>query len=69
MKILYDFYLSKAYSYARVKKKSKKVKAHTSQRPKRPELIQVSLAWNMPKGMATVAYSTFPCDSGSSVSR
>ena len=50
-------------------KKSKKVKAHTSQRPKRPELIQVSLAWNMPKGIATVAYSIFPCDSGSSVSR
>ena len=32
MKIIYDFYLSNAYSYARVKKKNKKVKAHTSQR-------------------------------------
>ena len=38
MKILYDFYLSRANSYARVKK-GQKVKAHTSQRPKRPELI------------------------------
>ena len=43
MKILYDFYISRADSYARVKK-SKKVKTHTSQRPKRPELIHVSLA-------------------------
>ena len=43
MKILYDFYISRAYSHARVKK-SKKVNTHTSQRLKRLELIQVSLA-------------------------
>ena len=41
MKILNDFYLSKAYSYAPVKK-NKKLKAHNSKRPKQPELIQVS---------------------------
>ena len=27
--------------------------AHTSQRPKRPELIPVSLAWSMPRSIAT----------------
>ena len=53
MKILYDFYLSSAYSYARVKK-SKKVKMHTSQRPKRPELVQVSSAWSTPRRTATL---------------
>ena len=42
MEIIYISYISKAYSYARVEK-SKQVKTHTSQRPKRPALIQVSL--------------------------
>ena len=30
-----------------------KVKAHTSQRPRRPELIPVSVAWSMPWSIAT----------------
>ena len=29
------------------------MKAHTSQRPKRPEVISVSLAWSMPRSIAT----------------
>ena len=30
-----------------------KVKVHASQRPKRPELIRLSLAWSMPRSIAT----------------
>ena len=37
----------------------KKLKAHTSQRPKRLELIRVSLIWRMPRGIATP-----PCPPG-----
>ena len=53
MKILYDFYISRAYSYARVKK-NKKVKMYRSKRPQRPEIIHVSLTWSMPGRIATL---------------
>ena len=38
----------------------KKVKAHTSQRPKCPELILVSLAWSMPRSIAKPSTPPIP---------